>query len=184
MKRIADNVYKIVADSNIYFLDLEEKIIIDAGNRLYHEKVKAEIAELIDPKKINKVIFTHLHYDHIGNFDLFENARFFASKEAVESLKKDPFGTILNQEMVSKFKVKLSAIKDSKMLKVFHTPGHTSGSICLFLKEQGILFTGDTLFHTSHGRLDLPTSVPEKMQASLELIQSIPFKILCPGHDY
>jgi len=38
---------------------------------------------------------------------------------------------------------------------VLYTPGHTQGSICLWSKEAGILFSGDTLFYGSRGRTDL-----------------------------
>ena len=53
---------------------------------------------------------------------------------------------------------------------VIHTPGHTPGSICLYLKEDKILFTGDTLFKGAYGRTDLPGGDPEQMFDSLRKI--------------
>ena len=48
-------------------------------------------------------------------------------------------------------------------LKVIHTPGHSAGSICLYEENEGILFTGDTLFSGSIGRTDLPSGSYEEI---------------------
>ena len=39
-------------------------------------------------------------------------------------------------------------------LRVLHTPGHTEGSVCLFAADEGLLYSGDTLFAGSIGRTD------------------------------
>ncbi len=41
-------------------------------------------------------------------------------------------------------------------LEVLHTPGHTEGSVCLLAPDDGLLFSGDTLFAGGWGRVDLP----------------------------
>ncbi|MCL4415866.1 MAG: MBL fold metallo-hydrolase [Actinobacteria bacterium] len=69
-------------------------------------------------------------------------------------------------------------------LRIFHTPGHTPGSITI--AYQDLLFTGDLLFKSSIGRTDLPGgdgNVIKRSLASLKKLKSLnpEFKVL-PGH--
>lgn len=187
VQNIDKGIWKIPAGSNMYLLRLDENIVIDAGER--SKRKEAEYIEhIIDPRMVKKVIFTHLHYDHIGNFDLFPNAEFFASEEEISSFRKDPEGTVLNKEMAEKFqKTELKPISQLNIpqFEIIKTPGHTKGSICIYMKEKKILFSGDTIFDNKVlGRTDLPTSLPKEMSKSLMKLINYPFKILCPGHDY
>ncbi len=69
--------------------------------------------------------------------------------------------------------------------KALHTPGHTAGSMCFYVEEEGVLFSGDTLFRESVGRTDLPTASP------MDIIESVTRKLfplpentkVYPGHD-
>ncbi len=68
-------------------------------------------------------------------------------------------------------------------LEVIHTPGHTPGGVCFYLKEQNTLISGDTLFQGSIGNLSFPTSQPEKMWESLEKLAKLPKSTrVIPGH--
>jgi len=68
-------------------------------------------------------------------------------------------------------------------LGVMHTPGHTEGSVCLLDNDNGRLYSGDTLFAGSYGRVDLPGGSPEAMVASLDRLHRLddPLQVL-PGH--
>jgi glyoxylase-like metal-dependent hydrolase (beta-lactamase superfamily II) len=67
---------------------------------------------------------------------------------------------------------------------VIHTPGHTQGSICLFLATQNILIAGDTLFQGSIGRTDLPGGSFEQIIRSIhqKLLVLPDATIVVPGH--
>ena len=66
---------------------------------------------------------------------------------------------------------------------VLHTPGHTPGSICLYSAEEGILFSGDTLFAGACGRMDFPGGNPAQMVRSLQRLRELPPETLVyPGH--
>ena len=112
MEKISENVYKINVGSNVYYLE-KEKVLIDTGIEEYYEILKSEI----DCDSIKIVIFTHLHYDHIGNFELFKNAKFYASKKEIEFFEKNPFGAILDKNLVKWFKVKLNDVSTLKIFK-------------------------------------------------------------------
>jgi len=188
VQNIEKGVWKIPAGSNIYLIRLDENIIIDAGDRQFRREA-GFIERIMDTRDVNTVIFTHLHHDHIGNFDLFSNAKFYASQEAISSFKQDPEGTTGSKDMAEKFKRIIDKVKPierfkHKDLEIIMTPGHTRGSICIYYKEKKILFSGDTIFENRViGRIDFPTSAPEAMKQSLMKLIEYPFKILCPGHD-
>ncbi len=69
-------------------------------------------------------------------------------------------------------------------MEVLHTPGHTPGGVCFYVKSEGILFSGDTLFCESVGRTDFPKG------SMSQLVRSIHEKLLplpndtkvMPGH--
>jgi len=184
MKEIAPKVWKLNVDSNVYFLDFKEKVIVDCGPKAYRAVVEEEVSNRVDLAKVDRVILTHLHYDHIGNFDLFPNAKFYASAEEISLLKKNKMYAIGDPLLAMKFKVKLHVLKDGLGLKVIKTPGHTKGSVCIYYAKEKVLFSGDTLFFNGFGRIDFPFSDPGKMEESLESLKKIGYKILAPGHDY
>ena len=71
----------------------------------------------------------------------------------------------------------------SEPIRVIETPYHTIGSVCYYLKDSKILFSGDSLFKDSIGRDDLPTSIPYRKSASLNKIMSLPEDVkVYPGH--
>ncbi len=184
IKKISEDVWSVNAGSMVYFLDVDEKILIDTGERQKRQILQQFLDKVVDFDKIQKVIFTHLHYDHIGNFDLFPNARFYASSTEIASLKKDRLGTILNKDMAGKFNVDLLPLTNMNGLEIIETPGHTAGSVCLWYPKDLLLFTGDTIFRKGYGRTDLPTSLPGKMTESAMKLVELQYKKMCPGHDY
>ncbi|MBD3310623.1 MBL fold metallo-hydrolase [Candidatus Woesearchaeota archaeon] len=186
-------IWKFDCDSNVYLLNIDEPVVIDTGNRSNRDILKTFFPKVLPFEKVKKVMFTHLHFDHIGNFDLFPNAEFFAGKAEIEDFRKDPSGAVLKEEIAQKLKGSEIVLKDAKLIeqrgpegfRVIETPGHTRGSICILYEPAKVIFSGDTFFRRGKmGRTDLPTSAPEKMQASFEKMLDYNYKVICPGHDY
>lgn len=188
-EKIANKVWKIYRgkglSSNVYLVDVVEPTLIDLGsfeNTPDLIKVLKEIG--YEANDIVNIVFTHLHLDHVGQPSKFENARFFASEEEIDAFKGSPYGAVFSNESIEELnKLKLEPLgEEFAGMEVIKTPGHTVGSVCLWLPEEKILFSGDTLFVDGHGRVDLDTSIPEEMENSLERLKLLKYKILCPGH--
>jgi len=67
---------------------------------------------------------------------------------------------------------------------ILHTPGHTQGSVCLYLPDQSLLLAGDTLFAGSVGRTDLPGGNSRQLIASINnRLLTLPDDVtVIPGH--
>jgi glyoxylase-like metal-dependent hydrolase (beta-lactamase superfamily II) len=143
---------------------------------------------------LTHIINTHNHPDHTsGNASLIAST---GAKLYIHSIDGKKLGGFLHGAFSRLFGGKGSPVADiliedgddinigETTLKVIHTPGHTPGSICLYLA--GNIFTGDTLFVESMGRTDLPGGSHKTLIESIhERIYSLPEEtIIWPGHDY
>jgi hydroxyacylglutathione hydrolase len=136
------------------------------------------------------IVTTHGHWDHMG--DNAAVAAHTGAPIAVHPLdayrltdprpQMAPFAIppcVPAVELAEGGEVRFGEIR----LVVFHTPGHTEGSVCLWSAEDGLLFSGDTLFAGGWGRVDLPGASPEQMVESLGRLATFddPLHVL-PGH--
>jgi hydroxyacylglutathione hydrolase len=136
------------------------------------------------------IVSSHRHWDHIG-----DNAAVVAAtgaKLAAHAL--DRHGLEHPPELSLPFDIPPSVPAldlaegdvirfGSVTLDVLHTPGHTEGSVTLLAREEGILFTGDTLFAGAFGRVDLPGSSSDQMIDSLARLSRLPGDLhVRPGH--
>jgi glyoxylase-like metal-dependent hydrolase (beta-lactamase superfamily II) len=138
------------------------------------------------------IVSTHGHWDHIG--DNAAVAEHTGAQIAVHPLDRDrlvnPAATALwapfdippsvpAVELAEGGEIRFGEIR----LEVLHTPGHTEGSVCLLSPDEGLLFSGDTLFAGSFGRVDLPGGSAEEMADSLARLSRLADPILVmPGH--
>jgi len=136
------------------------------------------------------IVSSHGHWDHIG-----DNARVAAhtgADVAVHPLDADrladphplwaPFEippSVAAVELAEGGEVRFWAIR----LRVLHTPGHTAGSVSLLAADDGLLFSGDTLFAGSFGRVDLPGGDAAAMVDSLDRLRTLADDVtVLPGH--
>ncbi len=152
--------------SFVYLVKLEnKKIIIDTASPANRTELISDLKKLnLKPEDIDIVIVTHSHFDHVGNIDLFKNAKVYASTKEFSE-----------KEVTDIHKLKINEFK------TIDTPGHSKGSFCILYDD--VLFSGDTIFHNGGiGRMDLPGGSEKEMKQSLEKLSKIKYKMLLPGH--
>lgn len=144
-----------------------ECVIIDAGNA--SAKEDRMLSDFIAEKGLKPVLAvnTHGHFDHAMGVQYIKAtygvpfALSLADKSLVEQgvAHAMMFG-VDAPNMPSDIEVDLSATDVVRFgdteLKIIPTPGHTPGGVALYNEQEGVLFTGDTLFKGSIGRTDLP----------------------------
>jgi len=169
-----------------YCEDTKKGFIVDPGGNA-EGIIKAVCDNGIN---VEYIILTHAHFDHIDA--LAEVKEKLGAKVCVHKL--DSMGLLdgsisLYQYMSDDKKVKADILLDDEdilyvgnmKLEIIHTPGHTPGSICILSDD--IMFTGDTLFNMSIGRVDFPGGSDYDMYKSLAKLMKFDKKIkVYAGH--
>jgi glyoxylase-like metal-dependent hydrolase (beta-lactamase superfamily II) len=73
--------------------------------------------------------------------------------------------------------------KNKVELEIFHTPGHSPGSVCLYWPDNKILITGDVVFYGSIGRTDFPSGSLSLLKKSIDKLSQLDVECLVPGHS-
>ena len=146
------------------------------------------------------IIATHGHFDHISHADSLRratNAPILIHQAEAMYLTQAQLNLSVTMQRSAKLQPADQLLKDQQLINLtdgyqllaMHTPGHTPGGICLVLTQDDqplAMFSGDTLFAGSIGRLDLGGSLNDMVRTlnrlksySQQLSQDI---IVYPGH--
>jgi hydroxyacylglutathione hydrolase len=156
-------------------------ILIDAG----------VLPSAIEPYRgeIETIVLTHCHYDHTAHVK--EIAHMCNAGVAIHHL--DAPGLAEDHLSLSlHFGARSPGIPAQRLLSegehigpltVLHTPGHTPGSICLYLEEENLLISGDTVFTDGgFGRFDFPGGDRVALAQSISRLDTLGVEGLYPGH--
>jgi hydroxyacylglutathione hydrolase len=165
-------------------------IVIDPGAEV------DEIERLLRARgwKLEAILITHAHIDHIGGAEALRQATGApvwmhprdAPLAATLGMQAQWIGVPppppprVEGELIQAAHLALG----SHAVTVLETPGHTPGSVCLYVPDEGKLFAGDTLFAGSIGRTDLPGGDTEAILRSLHgVVLALPDATrVIPGH--
>ena len=178
--------------TNCYLLcnmDIKECVLIDPADS------QDEISRMIDESgcSLKGILLTHGHFDHIMAADAIRDkygVKVYASCDEKNTLEQPHIN--LGEAYGLKLSVKADVWhKDGEILKLagfdieaLHTPGHTEGGSCYYIREIGVIFSGDTLFCGSVGRTDFPGgSMSEIVRSIKEKVMVLPDDTkVYPGH--
>ena len=173
-------IHKVIAvgalQSNCSILGDEttkEAMVVDPGadaDSLFHYLGKLGLT-------VKQIVLTHAHLDHVGGAarlkqltgaPIYMNPK---DQPLLDSLDAQaawmgmtsPERVVVDHNLNEGDTIQTGSISAT----VMHTPGHTEGSVCLYLPGQKKLIAGDTLFMGSVGRTDLPGGSYEKLVRSL-----------------
>lgn len=178
-------------EANCYIASKEnEAFIIDPGADA--NKILSYIRK--NHLNVRGIILTHAHYDHTGAANEIRTAygcSIYAHKKEAAALS-DP---VINGSLGISVPVSVDAdilLGDGDIVKyedieleIINSPGHTEGSMCIKVKGEDIIFTGDTIFCDDIGRTDLASGDERKL---LKTIKNKVCKwpdetVIYPGHD-
>jgi hydroxyacylglutathione hydrolase len=168
----------------IYSTITKKCFLIDAADGI--EEVTRFIIE--QKLKLEFVILTHGHFDHIGGLDSLKSPFYVHTHDA--PLLTDAhfngsafFGPPIAARQAPILLSDAAEVAfEQSMLRILHTPGHTPGSISILFDTW--LFSGDTIFLDSVGRTDIPMGSHKTLVKSIkEKIFTLPDDtVIYPGH--
>ena len=167
-----------------------EAIVIDPGDQI--DDILAILAK--HGLTVKAIVITHAHIDHIGGAAklkaLTEAPVYMNQNDAELYAHLDTQASWLGVAPPSRTEIDSQAREGDKLslgdteFHILHTPGHTQGSISLWIPAENKLIAGDTLFRDSIGRTDLPGGDGRQILRSIheKLLGLEETAVVIPGH--
>jgi hydroxyacylglutathione hydrolase len=193
--------------ANVYLLVDNDLTLVDTGLPGRADLILEQVKELgYSPSDIKRIIITHHHADHIGSLAALKKA---TQAEIIAHSADAPYidGTLpqpgpSRPQWLSRLLARFDWLWATEPvavdtlvnngdelpilggIKILHTPGHTPGSICLYLQSQKLLIAGDLLAHRFGLKLpsrSFTADITQEIQ-SVKRVADLDFDIICFGH--
>jgi hydroxyacylglutathione hydrolase len=167
-----------------------EAIVVDPGDDI--PRILALLAK--HSLTVKQIVITHAHIDHIAGAHRLKQltgAPILYHQADLPQVKMMAIQAGWLGIPTPTVQAPDDTLDDDKLIaitgltgNILHTPGHTEGSVCLYLPDQSLLLAGDTLFAGSVGRTDLPGGNTRKLLASIhDRLLTLPDEVkVIPGH--
>ena len=167
--------------TNTFLLVTDQKhgILIDAAAE--PDTYKKALAE--QGATLTHILLTHGHYDHVGAVAALRRETGCKVYLDPADALGDALYPLKSSDVDEAWPASGSLTIDELTFTIYHTPGHTRGSVVLALGK--LLFCGDTLFAGSCGRTDMPGGSGIQMQQSLSMLAESDLRNdmqVLPGH--
>ncbi len=163
---------------NVYLVVGKEGVLIDSG---YSDEASVgsmlDYVREFDGLRLAYIVVTHAHPDHIGGASRIKEAT--GADIVLHSRDASQCGRVLADKVVEDGD---TLAVDSIGLEVIHTPGHSAGHICILLKEEGILFSGDHVLGLGTTAMRPPEGDMAQYIDSLRKLLDYDIQLICPGH--
>jgi len=168
---------------NTYFINREKKILIDPGHDHLFSHVADKLSELnVSASQLDYVLITHGHPDHLEAAFRLQHPSSMAMSQEEWRFIKQWVGDDYDISPPDLFLEEGALLLGDVTLEIYHTPGHSPGSVCLYWPEQKVLFSGDVIFNQGIGRVDLPEGDGKQLKESIRRIRNLDVEILLSGH--
>lgn len=145
-------------------------LLVDTSSKEYRNKLIDSLNNAeINAEDVDAVVLTHSHEDHTANLDLFPNAEVMMHPLEASDISHSPVYD--NEEIFPG-------------IRILHTPGHTAGSVSVFVENEHCVITGDAIPTESNILKNLPPGINidrDLAMASMHRIMSMADWVI-PGH--
>jgi hydroxyacylglutathione hydrolase len=173
------------AAANAYLVVGERVALVDPGPRESAGDLLEALRQLgVARTRIDLVVGTHEHLDHVGAADAFPEALFAAHPLVAARLRHgdDPVEGSAARAPDLELEHESAINLGGYALRVLHTPGHSPGSLCLHEGGRGILVSGDTAFGRESIALVTASGSRGAHLETLERLARLPLRLMLPGH--